>query len=211
VRDPRIDLYLREVCEPLLLAVPPKRVRELRAELAEHLDSLVAARMELGDDEETSVNAALRQFGDAEQLAAQWAQQHQGRWFSSSFQDLAVFAGFFTTTLVGSLLLAGLDATYARGGAELLLAGPVLPLVVGFLWSRRVHRSDRTWGLWALAAISLGASNLLWESGRYTSGNTMAMVHLLLSVITGAGAAGLASRARARRAEKELPVGIRLT
>src|SRR5690348_13366374 len=77
-RDSRIDLYLRDVCEPLLLAAPPKRVRELRAELAEHLESLVIARMELGDDADTAVEAALRQFGDAEQLSTQWARQQRG-------------------------------------------------------------------------------------------------------------------------------------
>lgn len=213
-RDPRIDLYLRDVCEPLLLAAPPKRVRELRAELAEHLDSLVAARMELGDDANTAVEAALRQFGDAEQLATQWAKQHRGRGTSPVLLDLLVFGGMFTTTLLGAGMLTALDATFARSGAELLLAGPVLPLVVGTLWNRRVQRPDGAWGLLILACISLAVSNLLWEQGRYTPGHSGAFfavtLHLISSLITGSGAAGLACRFLTRNTRKETPPGIRL-
>lgn len=204
---------MREVCEPLLLTAPPKRVRELRAELAEHLDSLVAARIELGDDVNTAVEAALRQFGDADQLATQWARQQRGRWSQVSIQELTAFGGMFTITALGSLALLTLEAGLSSFGSVHLLVGPWLPLVVGTVWGRRIQRSEEGSGWLALACISLAVSNLLWEQGRYTPssyGSFAVIAHLISTLATGAGMAGLVSRFHTRHARKETPPGIRL-
>jgi hypothetical protein len=57
------DEYLGQLSRPLGLA-PHEWSDELRQELRQHLEALVAAHIELGSSPEEAVAAALRQFGD---------------------------------------------------------------------------------------------------------------------------------------------------
>ena len=73
--DARLHDYLDHVCAPLVGIVPYDRRHELRAELRDHLEGLVASHEERGIDREVAVANALRQFGDPRRLARQCARE----------------------------------------------------------------------------------------------------------------------------------------
>jgi hypothetical protein len=66
---------LDRACGPLLDAIPYLKRRELRREWREHLEALIEARMELGEDVQAAANAAIRQFGDPQQLGNEWIRE----------------------------------------------------------------------------------------------------------------------------------------
>jgi hypothetical protein len=70
-----IEDYLDRACGPLLDVIPYLKRRELRREWREHLEALIEARMELGEDVQAAANAAIRQFGDPQQLGNEWIRE----------------------------------------------------------------------------------------------------------------------------------------
>ncbi len=72
LRDPRLEDYLDHVMAPLVKAVPYARRQEMRAEMAEHLDALVAACAELSGEHDP-VAEALERFGDPGAVSRSWA------------------------------------------------------------------------------------------------------------------------------------------
>jgi hypothetical protein len=74
-RDPRIEAYLDQVVTQLPRRMSPACRLEHRAELAAHLEALVDAHIELGNDEETAALGALQRFGSAKELGRQLSRE----------------------------------------------------------------------------------------------------------------------------------------
>lgn len=71
----RIEAYLNRTCAPLSHMLPQEEVAEQYAEMRSHLESLVAAYIELGAPEIEAVAQALEQFGKEQSVARAWKQE----------------------------------------------------------------------------------------------------------------------------------------
>jgi len=71
----RIDGYLDRTCAPLFVSLPQDEAVQQRAEMQSHLESLVAAHIELGFVEADAVTLALEQFGKEQSVARAWKQE----------------------------------------------------------------------------------------------------------------------------------------
>src|SRR5258708_79294 len=71
-RDGRLQDYLDRIMAPLVETVPYEKRGGLRAELASHLDALVAAHIEMGSSLDGAVELTLAEFGDPRKLARRW-------------------------------------------------------------------------------------------------------------------------------------------
>jgi hypothetical protein len=115
------DEYLTQLSTQLKLA-PHEWSGELRQELRQHLEALVAAHMELGSSPEEAVAAALRQFGDPV-LIGRWLSHESRRsnrwsrraglgWPHWVIEGVAISSGGLAlASVVASWWLAGHPAT----------------------------------------------------------------------------------------------------
>jgi len=168
-RHPSIERYLDRVCAHLQ-ASPEERTRELRAELAQHLDALVAAHQELGRDGEAAVREALRQFGSPDALGRNWARQ----WRRSIRREATTLELLAAATVFawcgGTFGIVGwvpFSTVLQLSPLQTALAGPVVPILVGLAWGRR-HRAnapDRLRPLALITGLSLLFSGLIIALG----------------------------------------------
>src|SRR5438105_1069741 len=124
------DEYLAQLSRQLDLA-PHAWSRELRQELRQHLEALVAAHMELGSSPEEAIAAALRQFGDPvligrrlsrEAGPAAWLPWRFGRrWPRWVLEGVSISVG-------GLALASGVAAWWLAGH-------PSTPLLERMLWT----------------------------------------------------------------------------
>ena len=73
--EARIDAYLDRACAPLFRSLPEEEARERRAEMRDHLESMIAAYVELGSSEMEAVSLALAQFGSEQSVGQAWKQE----------------------------------------------------------------------------------------------------------------------------------------
>jgi hypothetical protein len=100
-RDAHIEEYLDRIRTPLVGVVPDARCQELCAEIAAHLDALVAAYQELGSGPDEAVSQALVRFGDPEDVARAWAGEWlRGQEHSSTMHAARVAFGACTGVTV---------------------------------------------------------------------------------------------------------------
>ena len=71
----RIDAYLTRTCAPLFASLPYEEAAAQRSEMQAHLESLAAARLELGFAEIEAVTLALHQFGKEQSVVQAWKQE----------------------------------------------------------------------------------------------------------------------------------------
>ena len=164
-RDPLIEDYLDHLCAPLVgVATYPQR-QELRAEWGAHLDALVEAYREAGHGPAGAVVEALKQFGDPQELAAEWLRKCTSTETGPEPLRPALLAslGSFTAaTCLGWFLLwiMSLNPTdLSRDYSILFLPVTVgLPLLAAFLaWRLELRRnaSTRDAGLGSLRSFAV--------------------------------------------------------
>lgn len=197
-REPRIEAYLAEVFAPLAGMVTPARRHELRAELAAHLEALIAAHLELGSAPADAVEAALAQLGDARRLGRVWARECRRPasarpWpapvavASTLFAGLSLLAG----GALGTSLLIGLEQHLGHNLFELALGGPLFPLAAGVLvglWRGR-HPLGSRWGLLLIALAGAGVSLVMTLADPRPA--LVLLIRTLLWLMTTCAAAGL--------------------
>jgi len=71
----RIDAYLDRTCAPLFRTLPQEEALEQRAEMHSHIESMVAAYIELGSSEIEAVSLTLEQFGSGQRVERAWRQE----------------------------------------------------------------------------------------------------------------------------------------
>ncbi|MCW3052502.1 MAG: hypothetical protein JWN14_1672 [Chthonomonadales bacterium] len=71
----RIDGYLDRSCAPLFRTLPQEEAAEQRAEMRSHMESMVAAYIELGSSEIEAVSLTLEQFGSEQSVERAWRQE----------------------------------------------------------------------------------------------------------------------------------------
>jgi hypothetical protein len=141
-----LDRYIADLGARLRALPPAARDEELR-EVRQHLDALVAGHLAQGQSEEAAIEAALRQFGQAEQIG----RQLQHAWEKNRVPRLWLYAVaylFMVALTYGAFATANDQPTdFPRGaGTQLLLAlilpaGTLVIQVVRHLRSRRGSRS----------------------------------------------------------------------
>ena len=67
-----IETYLDTISPPVEAALTAEAQRERRAEMKTHIESLIAAYIELGDTPEQAFEKACRQFGDSRSVQTEW-------------------------------------------------------------------------------------------------------------------------------------------
>src|SRR5215212_7119533 len=92
--DPRLEDYLDHVCAPLVGRVGYAERMGLRAELRAHLDAMVAASREVGEDED-AVLSALARFGPPHRLARAWLRARGPRGATSARSATWIALGWF--------------------------------------------------------------------------------------------------------------------
>jgi hypothetical protein len=131
----RIADYLDHVFAPLAKIIPFEKRRELRAEMREHLEALIAAYQELGDTSEGAVENALAQFGSAQSVSRRWREEWERTDPAASTQAATRLAvrWFGAATLLTAifLLLSGAYINYSFGLSLFLLLGVGLPTAAG--------------------------------------------------------------------------------
>ncbi len=65
----RIEDYLDQVMSPLTTVLPFARRQELRREVRQHLEAIIAAHQELGEDPTVACDKAFAQFGKPTEIA----------------------------------------------------------------------------------------------------------------------------------------------
>jgi hypothetical protein len=106
VIDPRVEDYLDRVCGPLVGIVPYEKRAEIRRELCEHLQALIATHEDLGSTREEAVTAALQQFGDPAKLAQHWLREWE-------YTDANAVPRFWRRSQRIALLTCGIAAAVA--------------------------------------------------------------------------------------------------
>jgi hypothetical protein len=143
--SPRIDRYIETLGARLRSLSPAQRDEELR-EVRQHLDALVAGHNARGLSEEEAVEAALRQFGHAEQIG----QQLQGALAPRRTAPLLPYVIFYLALVAlafGAFATANDQPTdFPRGFGPQLLLALVLPAgtlaihLVRYIRARRANR-----------------------------------------------------------------------
>jgi hypothetical protein len=207
LRDARVEAYLDRVLERLPRGMSPTARHGERVELASHLDALVAAHVELGADEDTAVQAALHEFGDARQL---------GRRLSRACRQLDAPRGGLAVVALFALMCVGFP-TFLSGGLPqypTLSLGPpplgwwidlAIPCYAGYLWGRYQPVGARWWAMVVLPLL-LGAA-LPLAAGSVGDGSLelLARGFLLLKwAMVTCGAAGVTVSAWLYREQRDL-------
>jgi HAAS len=194
-----VAAYLDRVGASLAGLLPEERRAELRAELRDHLEALIAAHEELGASPEEAVTAALRQFGGADDLARAWRSAGPPALRSR----IAAAAGGLACAGSAALAATWLVSVPAQIGISplaVLLGGPLLPLVLGFLAGRARgrHPLGSWWGMAGIGLLSLLATAALPSIADFPL-LLFAVIQLCTWMVTACGAAGLGMIARPRR------------
>ena len=167
--DALVEDYLDHVSAQLL-ALPRARRMEIRAEIHQHLQALVQAHEELGDDPVTAAQAARKQFGDPAKIGRAFVQAWRP---PASWEELTAFPGAATKLALGwfggAALLTGLEA----GAAHLFFSA--VP------WSPAL---DRAWVLSLLITLWLAPLVAGWKVGRSRRGRPALGVFYALSLLT---------------------------
>lgn len=156
--DPRVASYLDQVFAPLAALIPETSRRELRLELAAHLEALIEAHRELGSEPEAAVRAALSQLGDPHHLALEWARV----WIAPTRSALAVgklvlcAAVLLAGAAFGTTALVTLEHQLGHNLFELAVGGPALPLIAGAMVGA-LHGRHPLGSRWGLALITLAS------------------------------------------------------
>jgi hypothetical protein len=196
----RIDQYLDAVFRAQSDLAPEVRA-ERRREMAVHLETLVEAWEELGQSRPEAVTSAIRQFGKAEELRAELAQEVR----APSGGRAAVTAALLVWCAGFGLYLLG-PGLYVEGPFA-LLGAPLIPLAVGaaagYFFRKRRNIRQMLLGLFVFA----GGLSLLTTTGpddpTFITG---ALLRALLWVLTGASTCGLGLLASEARRRKRAPV-----
>jgi hypothetical protein len=159
--DAWIEEYLDHVCAPLVGLLPFPQRQELRAELRDHLQALVAAQEERGSSHDAAVVTALRQFGDPRRLACRWAREwsresspapHRSAWSAIP----AALACFGFASAIGLLLMLAEELRLVHGFTRALAWGfslYLLPLLAGLTTGLAAPARHAMGAFFALAAI----------------------------------------------------------
>jgi hypothetical protein len=156
-----LDSYLRRACAiPEAPAVTAEQ-EELRQEMSGHILALAAAHEELGDTPEEAMRAALKQFGEAEQIGKAVAHEYKTRpSFLESPRTLCMLSSMFINfgALIGaSYLLASTEINVTGTGGQ--LTAVALGCIMGATaWNRRSsirHAALSNARLWAGGATLL--------------------------------------------------------
>ena len=142
-----LDRYIADLGARLRALPPAARDEELR-EVRQHLDALVAGHLAQGQSEEEAIEAALRQFGRAEQIGRQllraWEKNRVPRLWLHAVAYL-----FMVALIYGAFATANDQPTdFPRWvGTQILLAltlpaGTLVIQVVRYLRTRRESRSS---------------------------------------------------------------------
>lgn len=127
--DPRLDAYISTIGGRLKRLSSAQREEELR-EIRQHLETLVAGHLAAGISQDEAVDAALRQFGHAEEmgreLAGAWQQRLPRLWPALLVYLCQVLAIFVLIALAND---KPTDIPY--GWPNQLLLAVMLP--IGFL------------------------------------------------------------------------------
>lgn len=176
----RIAAYLRRTCAPLFVSLSQEEAEEQRDEMQSHLESMVAAHIELGASETEAVTLALQQFGKEQNVAQAWRQECEevtaaaGRGtFWSALRPMAGIS--LVNKLVYAVLLAVCSwshggpltcyATVGRlGNLGLLIMSLefiLVPIYLGSLAGRRVCGSVLAAALFALPVLFMASGILV--------------------------------------------------
>lgn len=138
------DEYLNDVVRHLGKAVSPMRSREIRRELAAHLEALTDAYIELGYTPDEAVEAALRQFGSARKVGA--AYRAVAKSSAPSLRSALVTAPLFLFALLffSSITLA-VGEVFGVPALGAVLCGPFLPILLGLYWGNRSPGTGSRW------------------------------------------------------------------
>jgi hypothetical protein len=144
--NPQVDRYIATLGARLRSLSPARRAEELR-EVRQHLDALVAGHLARGLSEEEAVEAALRQFGHAEQIGQQLQGALEQRRAPRLWPYLAVYLAL-VALIFGAFATANDQPTdFPQGfGSQLLLAlalpaGTFAIHLVRYLRARRANRT----------------------------------------------------------------------
>src|SRR5947209_10751847 len=163
----QVEEYLDHVYAPLVGVVPYPRRQELRTELREHLEALVATHEELGSTREAAVRMALRQFGPPRDLARLWTREwahavapprHEPAW-----RAMGIGLGCF-----GAASLVGLGAFWV----DRVSAGSFSPVGRDFLWLLGLY----------LLPLAAGLATGFRARARHSLGAFLALALLILLV-----------------------------
>jgi hypothetical protein len=72
--ETRVETYLDTLCAKLSETLTEEQRQAYRAEIREHLETMIEAHEELGALPEEAVERALQQFGDTRRIAGAWEQ-----------------------------------------------------------------------------------------------------------------------------------------
>jgi hypothetical protein len=138
------DEYLNDVVRHLGNAVSPTHRREIRRELAAHLEALADAYIELGHTPDEAVEAALRQFGSARKVGATYRAAALPS--APSLRTSLLTAPFFLFALLffSSITLA-VGEVFGVPALGAVLCGPFLPLLLGLHWGNRSPGAGSRW------------------------------------------------------------------
>ena len=137
-----IERFLDQLASEAGKTRPPHEVAELVAEVREHLEDSIQARVELGRLPEDATKEALSSFGDARAVASAEARRRETtrnvarlRWLGAFYAALALYSGVVLARFdVGILSFApfGLLLGFACASFRARRPAPV-PVVVGGL------------------------------------------------------------------------------
>jgi hypothetical protein len=194
-RDARLEAYLDRACTSLAGRLAPSERRELRAELAAHLDSLVDAYQELGSERDEAVEQALVQFGDPGLICKHWPEDRSPStnptaqaWRAGAAGSVLALSAFAAS----AALLMGDRLVAASPPVEAWLASPVVPLVAGFITGLRHGRSRRAaWTRLLLTGLAGFGVSLLLPGVPPHAAFSVAVARLCLWLVASCGTCGL--------------------
>lgn len=144
-----LDNYLLHACRSDDAIVSMREQNELRAEMSDHIPALAAAHRELGSSSEEAMQAALKQFGEAEQIGQAVGYEIGKRpSLLGSPNTVSMIGGILSSWVV----LGGTNYLLANTSIDVMSAeGHLLGLVLGcisgsVIWKRR--KSIRQVALW---------------------------------------------------------------
>jgi membrane associated rhomboid family serine protease len=167
-----LSSYLQRTCAPRGSLVSEQEQDELREEMSGHILALAGAYQELGSSAEEAMLAALKQFGEAEEIGQAVAREIGKR--------PSLLASTLTVSMIGGVLVNWVTlsgANYLLVNAEISVIGPeahIVGIAMGcltgtVLWKRR--KSIRQAALWntrfyvgsvasSIVALALFSGNL---------------------------------------------------
>lgn len=154
-----IESYLDRLCDQLQM-LPPARREEIRREVRGHLELLIARQ----SSEPDAVQAALAQFGVAQEVGRDWAHQARRdhwrlwwrglRWQVRTVLFSLLFIGFWGAAMTVEFCR---QMQWGHHLTAWIIIGPLLPLIVGFWWGTRVEPTRHGYLLIGLAALIIAA------------------------------------------------------